>query len=362
MTELLYSSSSPVFKVSGSLEASLARDLLRLEVEETTAGLKTCVVHLVAVGPGTGTGPQELQYLDGTTVDFGDAFEVSLGPTGNERLVFTGAISALETRFDEGATPEVAVFAEDKLMSLRMTRRSKTYESMSDADIAAAIASDHGLTADTAADGPTYDVVQQFDQSDLAFLRARAARIQAEVWCDGDTLNFKTRDNRTTPAVTLVNGNELLTCECRADLAHQRTKVVVSGYDAKQREKIDESADTRVVDAEISSGKSGPAVLERAFGDCISQLVRDVPIADGEAEARAKAEMLRRSRGFVTVVGLSRGTPDLVVGSALTLERVGAPFEGDAYYTTRVRHTYDLVRGHRTYFEAERATVSDGAS
>lgn len=362
MTELLYSTSSPVFTVAGSVAPSLGRDLLRLEIEETTAGLKTCVVHLVAVGPGTSAGQQELQYLDGKAVDFGSDLQASIGPAGNERIVFKGVVSALEARFDEGATPEVAVFAEDKLMSLRMTRRSKTYESMSDADIAAAIASEHGLTPDTDADGPTFDVVQQFDQSDLAFLRARGARIQAEIWCDGDTLCFKTRGNRNAPAVTLVNGNELLTCECRADLAHQRTKVVVSGYDASQRAKIDESADASAVDAEISSGKTGPAVLARAFGDRVSQLVRDVPLADEEAEAWAKAEMLRRGRGFVTVVGVTRGSPDLVVGSPLTLQRVGAPFEGDGYYTTRVRHTYDLVRGHRTYFEAERATVAQGAS
>ena len=35
----------------------------------------------------------------------------------------------------------------------------------------------------------------------------------------------------------------------------------------------------------------------------------------------------------------------MVVGSRLTLERVGAPFEGDGYYVTRVRHTYDLAHG-----------------
>jgi uncharacterized protein len=52
--------------------------------------------------------------------------------------------------------------------------------------------------------------------------------------------------------------------------------------------------------------------------------------------------------------------PDLAVGSHLTLERAGAPFEGDGYYATRVRHSYDLQNGHRTRFEAERATVNSG--
>jgi phage protein D len=69
--------------------------------------------------------------------------------------------------------------------------------------------------------------------------------------------------------------------------------------------------------------------------------------------------MLRRARRFVTVSGLTRGSPDMVVGSRLTLNQVGQPFEGAGYYATRVRHTYDHGSGLRTYFEAERATVNE---
>ncbi len=71
--------------------------------------------------------------------------------------------------------------------------------------------------------------------------------------------------------------------------------------------------------------------------------------------------MLRRSRGFVTVAAVSRGVPDMVVGSLLRLELIGAPFEGDGYYVTRVCHTFDHVQGLRTRFEAERATVNEVA-
>jgi phage protein D len=63
----------------------------------------------------------------------------------------------------------------------------------------------------------------------------------------------------------------------------------------------------------------------------------------------------------VSVVGTTRGTPDLVVGSRITLRDVGAPFDGGGYYVTRLRHTVDLVRGLRTWFEAERATVNEVA-
>jgi phage protein D len=67
--------------------------------------------------------------------------------------------------------------------------------------------------------------------------------------------------------------------------------------------------------------------------------------------------MLRRARGFVTVRGVTNGTPDMTVGSLLTLERMGEPFNGEDYYVTRICHTYDLNQGHRTQFEAQRSTV-----
>ena len=69
-------------------------------------------------------------------------------------------------------------------------------------------------------------------------------------------------------------------------------------------------------------------------------------------------EMLRRARGFVTVTGVAKGAPDMVVGSVLRLELIGAPFEGDGYYVTRFCHTFDHARGLRTRFEAERGTVN----
>lgn len=357
MTELLYATHAPAFEVDGQLRRSLARDLLRLEIEETTDGLKTLRARLVNVGPQSG-GDEGLLYLDGSVVDFGKELEVSLGPSGEERIVFKGRISALEAVFVESSEPELVLFAEDALMKLRMTRRSRTYEQMSDADIAGALAGEHGLTPDTAADGPTYPLVQQADQSDLAFLRDRARLVAAELWADGETLCFKTRPNRTATELTLVRGNDLVEARLRADLAHQRSKVRVSGYDAADRAVIDEDAGEDAVLGETSGGRTGIAILTQALGDREAHLARSVPLTVPEAAAWAKAELLRRARSFATVVGVTSGSPDLVVGSKLTLERVGAPFEGAGWYATRVRHVYDLEHGHRTHFEAERPTVS----
>ncbi|MCP5117799.1 MAG: phage late control D family protein, partial [bacterium] len=314
-----------------------------------------------AIGATPQEDVQDILYLDGATLDFGKRLSASLGPAETERTVFEGFVSGLEVEFHEGKPPEVTAFAEDRLMDLRMTRRSRTYEDTTDAEIAETIAGEHGLSAEVDADGPTYDLVQQWNMSDLAFLRQRARLIQAEIWLQQDTLYFQTRDKRTGTDITLVQGNHLLDVQARADLAHQRTTVRVSGYDAGGREMVDEEAGPDAVDAEISDGLTGASVLERAFGERMTYRVREAPLNGSEAAAWARAEMLRRARGFVTVAGITRGTPDMVVGSRLTLERVGHPFDGAGYYVTRVCQTYDSANGHRTEFSAERATIQEGA-
>jgi phage protein D len=355
----LYASWAPTLDVDGSAKPELARDLVYLEVEEATEGLRTCVARFVNVGPRSGAAVEGFLYLDGRTLDFGRRLDVAVGPPGGERRVFQGTVSALEHRYAEGQAHELAVFAEDALMKLRMTRRSTTYAKTTDARIAEDLATEHGLRADCDAPGPTYDVVQQWNQSDLAFLRDRARLIQAELFVEDGTLCFKARGARTATVVTLVAGNTLLRAHVRADLAHQRTRVEVSAYDARARDGIDEEAGPDVVRAEVEAGRSGPDVLQRALGARVFRRHRQAPLTSAEAAAWARAEMLRRARGFVQLDATTSGTPDLVVGSKVELQGMGGPFDGAPYYVTRVCHTYERRNGLRTHFDAERATVND---
>lgn len=351
-------STAPVFIVEGTREGDLARDVVRLDIRDTTAGLRSLTAHLIGTNRRESSSNDVVEYLDGRPLDFGKRIKVTLGPDTNEKVVFDGVISALEVDFAEGNVPTVVVYAEDALMRLRLSQRSATYVRVSDADLVRTIAAQHGLRANPEADGPQYDVVQQFNQSDLAFLRERAARIQAELWVDGGNLRLTTRDRRPGTNVTLTRGSDLLSLTATADLSDQCTSVHVSGYDAFSRQSIDVEAPASTIDGETSGGRTGPQTLQRALGALPGHLVRDVPVASSEAQAFARAEMLRRSRRFVRVHGVTAGTPELVVGSRVRLERCGRPFDGGGYYTTLVHHSYDLRNGMRTRFDAERPTVN----
>lgn len=358
MTDPAISFGTPVFTVKGEVVPSMARDCVKMTIDEGVDGLKTLRLYLNAAGPGAPGPPENMQYLDGQPVDFGVPILVAVGPPSGQRTVFDGVVSGLEAVFTDAQPPLVVVSAEDAFMRLRMTRRSLTYTDVTDADIADELARFHGLRAEVDADGPRYDVVHQMNQSDLAFLRERARLIRAELWCDGNVLHFAARTKRRGTTLTLVHGNELLGARLCADLAHQRSEVVVTGYDARTADLIEERADGATIAAEANGGRTGADILEKSLGQSVSVRVREVALTSAEASAFACAEMLRRARSFVTVMGTSRGTPDMTVGSILDLRAVGKSFEGDGYHVTRVQHTFDLERGLRTRFEAERPTVN----
>ncbi len=361
MTTDLVTLTAPVFEIDGDIARNLARDVAWLQVAEDIDGLRQLEAAFYAVDPFVELADGELVHLDGADIGFGRELAVSLGPDDDHHTVFIGAISAIGVEIREDAMPLVSICAEDAFEALRMTRRSRTYRNATDADIARQIADDHGMSTLTDADGPTYDLVQQLNQTDLAFLRERADRLAAEVWVGDGRLGFAARARRPGPALTLVFGNELLDARLEADLAHQRTHVRVSGFDAHQRTVIERVADSSAVAAEARGGTTGPSLLEQSFGQRPTHRVHDVPLTGNEAQAWARAEMLARSRRFVTVHGETSGTPAMVVGATLTLERVGQIFEGDGYFVTEVRHTFDLDRGHRTHFRAERPTITEGA-
>jgi phage protein D len=360
MTETPVTIAGPVFLVDDERIGDLARDCIGLQISEDVGGLRTCEGRFLAVGAGA-TGPPdgELLHLDGDTIDLGAHLKITLGPTSNQRYVFDGYVSSIELVLDDGTPPAVVLLAEDLLMRLRMTRRSRTWINVTDAEIASAIASDHGLQADVDAQGPRYDVVQQLNQSDLAFLRDRGRLLQAEIWCTGRTVHFRTRPARQATEVTLTRGRDLLSVRCAADLAHQRNEVVVTGYDAQRKSGVDERVGADLVEAEVTGGRCGARLVAQALGPSVSFRVRENALNAEEARAWAGAEMLRRGRRFVIVTGKTTGTPDLVVGSKLTLEQIGAPFEGPGYYVTSVRHTFDLQQGFRTQFNAERASLNE---
>jgi uncharacterized protein len=344
--------SRPAIKIDGTEQRELGEGLLQsLLIEETTLGLFRCEVRFANWGA---QGNRVDFYLfDGRIVDFGKEIEIELGPPRATRRVFKGRITGIEAQFPKERPPELTVLAEDRFQDLRMERRTRTFEDSSDSDAMRAIISEHGLSADVDVDGPTHRALAQVNQSDLAFLRERAAAVDAELWLDDRTLHVQAHARRNAGSVTLTYGAELLEFTVLADLAHQRSAVKVSGWDVSGKQVIDIEAGESAVSSELGGGRSGGAVLGRALAERRERVGLATPLSQQEAQALADARYRRRARRFVAGAGVADGNPAIQVGGELDLRGVGPLFEGK-YYVTLVRHTYDLVNGYRTTFQVER--------
>jgi len=344
-------SAIPKLTVSGQAQPALSEGLMEMTVEETTAGMFHCEATVVNWGP-TAKGVDYL-YLDRHLLDFGKTLKIEAGGGDAAGAIFDGRIMALEGRFFRVRPPELLFHAEDRLQDLRMTRRTRAFESVSDSDIFRKIASEHGLQTNLDVNGPQYKTLSQVNQSDLAFLRERARAVDAELWIDGSTLHVQARARRKTADLTLKFGEHLYEFSVLADLALQVTGLTVSGWDVSGKQTLSHRADDSTLSSELNGDLSGTSVLQQALGKRDQQIVHHLPATSDETQALAESEYRRAARRFLTGVGIAEGDSRIRVGTKLKLQNLGTGFDG-SYYVTRSRHMFDLVNGYRTWFEVER--------
>jgi phage protein D len=343
-------SARPVIFVGGEDKPELAIGLNSLLINENTSGLYRCEASFCNWGAINNT--TDYLYFDRRTLDFGKDFQIKR----NDNTLFDGKIMGLEANYPEGQVPQISVLAEDRFQDLRMTRRTRTFADVTDADVFNQIANDHGLSPNVDVSGPSYKVLAQVNQSDLAFMRERARAIDAELWMSGSTLNAKTRSNRNGGSLQLSRGNELREFKVLADLALQRTSVTVNGWDVSSKAGLQFEATESAISGELNGDSSGVGILQTALGQRKEALVHTVPLNSQEAQAVAESFFKMSARRFLVGRGVAETTASLRVGAKVELKNLGPLFNGK-YYVTEVSHLFDSVKGLRTEFRAERPGI-----
>jgi phage protein D len=344
----------PSITLNDQDKPDLSNGLLTLLVEETTEGLYRCEATFGNFGNADGS-PGFL-YFDRQELDFGKTLAVRSGQGEAARQIFKGAITGLEAHYPKSRPPELMVLAEDRFQDLRMTRRTRTFDRVTDSDVMQQLASQHGLRADVDVNGPTHAILAQVNQSDLAFLRERARVVDAEVWIEDDTLHAQQRGRRNAGSVTLTYNEELIEFSVLADLAGQRSSLSVSGWSVASKSGIEYQATQAAIGGELNGYQSGSSVLESAFGQRHERIVHMVPLTDQEAQSLAEARYRTMARRFVTGRGLASGDGRIKVGAEVELRGLGTLFSG-SYYVTEARHTFDVNTGHQTVFAVERPGI-----
>lgn len=341
-----FKSARPTISVAGQDQPQLAQGLLSLLIAENVNGLYRC--EAVFSNWGTINNSIGFLFFGRDLLDFGKPFQVKLGTD----LLFDGLILGMEARFPQGSAPELNILAEDRFQDLRMTRRTRAFPNVSDADVMHQIANDHGLTPMIDVTGPQYEVLAQINQSDLAFLRERTHAIDAELSMAGNIMQIQSHTKRTGGNLQITYGKELHEFSVLADLATQRSSVTVSGWDVANKQGVKHEATDVILNGELHGGISGAHFLASALGNRKEALVHTAPFTLQEAQTEAEAYFKIQARRFVTGHGIAEANGQLQVGNFVQLQGLGPLFSG-RYYLSEVAHLFDSVHGIRTEFTAE---------
>lgn len=274
-----------------------------------------------------------LRWVDDGSLDVGKEVVVTV----NKTLLFQGEMTALEPAFDQDGRATVLLRAYDKSHRLHLGRQTRTFVHKSDSQIVQSIAGEAGLSAQVDATSPTHEYVLQFNQTNMEFLLARAARNGYQVYGAEGTLYFKKGDWSRGQGPTLTWEENLRSFRPRLTTAHQANTVVVRGWDGKGKTAIEAQATQSSGLNQGGLDQTGGLKAQSAFG-AAKEVVVDRPVVTvDEATAIATGRSNDLSRDFVQAEGICFGDPKLKAGYKVTVEGVGTRF-GGSYYLTSARH------------------------
>lgn len=271
----------------------------------------------------------------------GQALKISVD--GSDTL-FEGEVVGMEPLFQGKGNHVMVVRAFNKLHKLLRGRTSKTYNEKSDKQIIAEVLGKYSLTIDWKGPEITHKVVYQHNQTDLEFVRTRAARLGLNVWCEGPKVFVKRPEldlySGIEYSVTkgIDSGEQILRFSPRLSSAPVVKKVTVRGWDEEKKELIigEASPESSKLGSSVSNAASASHGEAETFS--VDQPIRSVE----EAKELAKGRLIELSLGYMTgeleVLGNAKILPGLVLQITVNANAENK-FNGK-YFVAGVSHRY----------------------
>ncbi|MBE9031488.1 VgrG-related protein [filamentous cyanobacterium LEGE 11480] len=339
--------SKPTLKVDGqAVDEAVMEDVLQITVDESLhlPGMFTIVI---SNSQSPGRVNQEMWahcdlFQMGKRVEIGfisSATESHEFQEQHEGSVIQGEITGVETQFTAGAQAPIIVRGYDVSHRLHRGRHNRSFQHMTDADIVTKIAQENRIARGTIeATGAPHEYVFQENQTNMEFLRARAARNGFELFVRDGKLFF--RKPKPDEVLELTWLKELMSFQVRVTSGEQVEQVEVRGWDYKQKRSIvSQCGQPRILtETEYGAGKQQSSAFQ-GQPRSPKMVVVDQPMATPkEADRMAQALFDELSDEYVQADGRTQGDPRLRPGRVVRLQDMHK-YSGD-YYLTETRHVF----------------------
>ena len=273
--------------------------------------------------------------------------KVNTASSSSPTTLIEAEITALELEFDTGGTFTV-IRGYDPAHRLFRDRRTVSYVQMTASDIATQVAKRAGLKVGKVDSSRTvFPVVSQAGQTDWEILTQLARDTGSDLTVRNGAFSFVTPSpsGGGGAPISLKFGEQLIRFRSVLTSAQQVEKVEVRGWDVATKQALVGSAPAKASTVDLPTVK--PTDMAAAFGNP-TYVSTDVPYrTQNEVDQAAKALADEKASAFAEFEGVALGHPDLRAGRKVSLDGLGAPFEG-TYTITSARHRFDPTTGYTT--------------
>ncbi|BAT52105.1 Rhs element Vgr protein [Nostoc sp. NIES-3756] len=342
--------SEPKIQIEGqNASPELMKDLLQITVEESLhlPAMFTLVIHNSYLTTVNRSEYKEWRhdklFKIGNQIKIGFISSTTQDSNFKDKLedfLIEGEITGIEVHFNEKTEAPVIIRGYDISHRLHRGRYNRSFLNQMDSDIVKQIAGEVGIaTGEIDPSGVKHEYVFQENQTNMEFLRERAARIGYELFIQNGKLNFCQPQSKNSLDLKWLD--EISKFSVRVTNAEQVNAVEVRSWDLSQKKLITTEAKSEKVITETGNGKgSKTSTAFKGKPSSPKMIVVDQPVAT-ENEAKKMAQALCDELGgeFVYADAQAYGNPQIRPGRIINLQGMGDRYSGK-YYVTETRHFY----------------------
>ncbi|BAZ16685.1 Rhs element Vgr protein [Calothrix sp. NIES-4071] len=340
----------PKIEIGGQAASpELVKDLLQITVEESLhlPAMFTLVVHnsYLPTNKKSEYKPwrHEKVFEIGKKVKIG--FSSSTTKDANfkqdkEGFLIEGEITAIEVHFNDKSEAPIIVRGYDMSHRLHRGRHNRSFLNDTDSGIVRKIAQEAGIQLGKIDNsGGVHEYVFQENQTNMEFLRQRAARIGFELFIEEGKINFCKPESKE--AVELKWLDEISSFSTRVTSTEQVSSVEVRSWDYTQKKLITSTAKSEKLVTNTGNKQGSNSSNKFNMRKPPQMTVVDKPVFTAkEAEKMAQALCDELGGEFVYADAKAEGNPKIRPGRVVTLKDMGERFSGK-YYITETRHFYN---------------------
>ncbi|PSB28205.1 VgrG-related protein [Chlorogloea sp. CCALA 695] len=345
--------SKPILRLGGAnAPEEVMKNILEIVVDESLHMPSMFVIKIhnvyVPASEKSETWTNEKHFKIGDAIAIGFESSTTEDPefrvSEKEQRLIEGEITGIEVKFSHTSEAHIVVRGYDASHRLHRGRYSRSFLNCTDSDIVRRIATEAKIPiGQVDMSGVPHEYVFQENQTNMEFLRERAARIGFELFVQNNKLYF--RKPKSEASLKLEWLTDISSFDVRVTSVEQVSSVEVNSWDYSQKKLISETVSKEQLVTQTGNGDGSSISREFRMKQPTKMIVVDQPV-NSSKEARQMAQALcnELSGEFVTADAKAEGNPKIRPGRVVALANMGTRYSGN-YYITGTCHRYS----HRVY-------------